>query len=214
MPDRALTVDLAAHCSRMNASGLNRGSPGNLSVRTKGGMLVTPSGVPFDHLEPADVVPMDLDGRYEHRLEPSTEWRFHRDIYVAKPEVQAIVHAHPIYCTTLAIRGLDIPAVHYVIAAAGGNTIRCAPYATFGTPEFSAVAVTALEGRSACLLANHGMVTVGTTLTKALWLAEAVEAVAQLYFNSLLLGGGNIIAEDEMGRVAERLKSYTLKPKD
>jgi L-fuculose-phosphate aldolase len=104
--------------------------------------------------------------------------------------------------------------VHYVIAAAGGNTIRCAPYATFGTPEFSSVAVTALEGRSACLLANHGMVTVGATLTKALWLAEAVEAVAQLYFNSLLLGGGNIIAEDEMGRVAERLKSYTLKPKD
>jgi len=211
MTDAALREVLIAHCLKINASGLNQGTSGNLSVRSGAGMLITPSGVPYEQLQPADIVRMKLDGGYRHRLAASSEWRFHRDIYVARPEIQAVVHAHPIYCTTLAIRRMEIPAVHYMIAAAGGNTIRCAPYFTYGTAELSAAAVKALEGRMACLLANHGMIAVGPSLAKALWLALEVEVLARLYFNILLLGGAVVLPDDEIARVVEKFKTYGLK---
>lgn len=214
MSEFDLRNELIAHCRAMNASGLNRGTSGNMSVRSGEAMLITPSGVPYEQLQPEDIVRMNMDGSYEHRLAASSEWRFHRDIYVARPEVCAVVHAHPIYCTTLAIRGMDIPAVHYLIAAAGGATIRCAPYHTYGTEELSAVALEALEGRAACLLANHGMIATGASLPKALWLAQEVETLARLHYNVLLLGGGNILPDDEIARVVEKFKSYGLKPRE
>jgi L-fuculose-phosphate aldolase len=214
MPELELRLELIAHCLKMNASGLNRGTSGNLSVRSGEGMLITPSGVPYEQLQPEDVVLMNLDGRYQHRLAASSEWRFHRDIYLARPEVCAVVHAHPIHCTTLAIRGMEIPAVHYMIAAAGGNTIRCAPYFTYGTEALSVAAVRALEGRKACLLAQHGMIAVGAGLPQALWLAQEVETLAQLYFNVLVLGGATALAEDEIERVVEKFKHYGLKPRE
>lgn len=211
MSDLALRQELIAHCLHMNASGLNRGTAGNLSVRCGEGLLITPSGVPYEQLEPADIVYMQMDGHYQHHLPASSEWRFHRDILQQRPHVNAVVHAHPMYCTTLAIRCMDIPAVHYMIAAAGGPSIRCAPYATFGTEELSIAALSALQDRHACLLAHHGLIATGPTLAKALWLAIEVETLAQQYFNTLLLGGPAILPDEEIERVMEKFKSYGLR---
>src|SRR6202161_2397481 len=140
-------------CRRMNALGINQGTSGNISLRHDAGMLVTPTSVPYETMQPEQIVFMGLDGSFDPRQRPSSEWRFHLDILKARPEVNAVVHAHPPYATTLAIMGLEIPPVHYMIACAGGDTIRCAPYATYGTQQLSEHAVKALEGRAACLLA-------------------------------------------------------------
>ena len=213
MSDFALRQEIIARCLEMNASGLNQGTSGNLSARSGGGMLITPSGVAYQQLAPEDIVWMNLDGSYQHRLACSSEWRFHRDIYLARPEVNAVVHAHPTYCTALAICGMEIPAVHYMIAFAGGNSIRCGPYHTYGTQELSDAALTALEGRNACLLANHGMIAVGPTLARAMWLAIEVEALARQYVTALQVGKPNILPEDEIARVAEKVRNYGLKSK-
>jgi L-fuculose-phosphate aldolase len=213
MSDFRLRQEIIAHCLKMNASGLNKGTAGNLSIRYGDGLLVTPSGVPYEELEPQDIVYMNMDGSYEHRLPPSSEWRFHRDILQAKPEVNAVVHAHPTYCTALAIQHLEIPAIHYMIAVGGGNTIRCAEYNTYGTQELSDAALKALDGRTACLLANHGLIATGPNMTKAMWLAHEVETLAQQYFHVLQLGKPNILPDDEIARVAEKFKSYGIKPK-
>ena len=213
MSDFALRQEIIARCLEMNASGLNQGTSGNLSARSGGGMLITPSGVAYQQLAPEDIVWMNLDGSYQHRLACSSEWRFHRDIYLARPEVNAVVHAHPTYCTALAICGMEIPAVHYMIAFAGGNSIRCGPYHTYGTQELSDAALTALEGRNACLLANHGMIAVGPTLARAMWLAIEVEALARQYVSALQVGKPNILPEDEIARVAEKVRNYGLKSK-
>jgi L-fuculose-phosphate aldolase len=151
-----------------------------------------------------------MDGSYEHHLTPSSEWRFHRDILLARPELNAVVHAHPIFCTSIAIRGMDVPAIHYMIAAAGGNSIRCAAYHTFGTAELSDAAVRALEDRTACLLANHGMIATGSTMARAMWLAIEVETLARLYFNVLQLGEPVILPVDEIARVVEKFKTYGM----
>jgi len=200
-------------CLLMNANGLNQGTSGNLSARSAGGYFITPSGVPYEQLEPEDIVFMELDGSYEHELPPSSEWRFHRDIYAAKPAVNAIVHAHAPYSTAIAIQGLDIPAIHYMIAAAGGNSVRCAPYATYGTQALSDATLSALEDRAACLLAHHGMIATGSDLAKAMWLAVEVETLARQYFNVLQLGKPRILPDAEIERVVEKFKSYGMKPK-
>jgi L-fuculose-phosphate aldolase len=198
---------------KMNASGLNQGTSGNLSVRYDGGFLITPSGIPYDELSPDDLVQVGMDGAWRHSLAPSSEWRMHRDILAAKPEVNAVVHAHPPYCTTLAIRHMTIPAVHYMIAVSGGDTIPCAPYATFGTEELSRNAVAALADRTACLLANHGMIAIGPSLAKAVWLATEVETLARQYFNTLLIGGPNILPPDEIARVIGKFAGYGVRSK-
>jgi L-fuculose-phosphate aldolase len=213
MSDVDVARDIIENCLKMNASGINQGTSGNLSVRRNEGLLITPSGVPYDQLEPEDLIYMKLDGTYEHRLAASSEWRIHRDIYVGKPEVNAIVHAHPTCCTALAIRGMEIPAVHYMIAISGGNSIRCAPYRTYGTQELSDVALAALDGRTACLLANHGLIATGPTLAKAMWLAIEVETLARQYILSLLLGGPNILSDEEVARVVDLFKSYGVQSK-
>jgi ribulose-5-phosphate 4-epimerase/fuculose-1-phosphate aldolase len=209
----ALRREIIAQSRKMNELGLNQGTSGNISVRIPDGLLITPSGVPYDELEPEDIVPMRMDGSWSHPLRPSSEWRFHLDILKARPEVNAVVHAHPTYSTALAIRRQEIPAVHYMIAAAGGPSIRCATYATYGTPELSGHVLKALEDRSACLLANHGLIATAPTLARAMWLAVEIETLAHQYVLALQLGGPVCLLDDEIRRVVEKFKDYGPRPK-
>jgi L-fuculose-phosphate aldolase len=197
-------------CRRMNALGINQGTSGNISVRHGDGLLITPTSVPYEAMTPEQIVFMGMNGAFADGARPSSEWRFHLDILRARPEVDAVVHAHPTYCTILAIMGLEIPPIHYMIAAAGGPNIRCAPYATYGTPELSAYAVTALESRFACLLAHHGMVAVGPSLAKALWLAVEVETLARQYHGCLQMGKPPLLSLDEIERVRLKMAGYGL----
>ena len=197
-------------CREMNALGINQGTSGNVSLREGGSMLITPTSMPYDRMAPEDIVEMRLDGSVVGDGRPSTEWRFHLDIMRTRPEVGAIVHAHPTFCTTLAIMERGIPAIHYMIAAAGGDTIRCAPYATFGTQELSAHAIEALKDRKACLLAHHGMIAVGDSLERAMWLAVEVETLARQYVHCLQLGEPPLLSSDEIENVASRIANYGL----
>jgi L-fuculose-phosphate aldolase len=197
-------------CRRMNALGINQGTSGNISVRHGDGLLITPTSVPYEAMTPEQIVFMGMNGAFADGARPSSEWRFHLDILRARPEVDAVVHAHPTYCTILAIMGLEIPPIHYMIAAAGGPNVRCAPYATYGTPELSAYAVTALESRFACLLAHHGMVAVGPSLAKALWLAVEVETLARQYHGCLQMGKPPLLSLDEIERVRLKMAGYGL----
>ena len=199
---------IAGAMCRLLDLGLSQGTSGNISVRVDGGFLVTPSGIPAEDLAPDDLVAMDFDGRYDHPLAPSSEWRFHRDILAARPEIGAVVHAHPPYATGFAICGREIPAVHYMIAMASGPTIRCAPYAPYGTQRLSDLALAALDGRSACLLANHGMIATGPTLAKALWLAVEVETLCRQYAIALQVGAPVVLSDAKVAETVERFKSY------
>ncbi len=184
--------DIVAQCRAMNASGLNQGTSGNISVRSGDLMLITPASTPYDRMTPDMIASMPVSGDYgawEGPLKPSSEWRFHLDILRARPEVGAVVHAHSPFCTVLAIARKPIPPVHYMIAAFGGADIRCAEYALFGSPELSANALAALEGRMGCLLANHGMIAVGPDLDRAMWLAVELETLASQYWRALQIGG-------------------------
>ena len=205
---RARCEAMIATARRMNATGLNQGTSGNLSLRVDGGFLVTPTGMDYEALEPEDIVFMRMDGSHEGRRRPSSEWRFHRDILAARPEVGAVLHAHAMFCTTLACLHRGIPAFHYMVAVAGGVDIRCAPYATFGTEELSRHAVTALEERKACLLANHGLIAVGTSLADALKRAVEVETLAAMYWRALQVGEPVLLSEAEMAVVLEKFKTY------
>ncbi|GJE59642.1 class II aldolase/adducin family protein [Methylobacterium trifolii] len=197
----------------LSGLGLNQGTSGNVSLRWKDGLLITPSGMPYERMRAEDIVFMGLDGRFEHRLKPSSEWRFHRDILANRSEVGAVVHAHPVYCTAFAMCGREIPAVHYMIAAAGGPTVRCAPYAPYGTPELSSLALAALEDRACCLLANHGMISTGESLEKALWLAGELETLCRQYAVALQVGAPVVLPDDEIARIVERFKNYGLNAK-
>lgn len=188
--------------------GLNKGTAGNVSVRCDGGFLVTPSGMPAAALAPQDIVWIGFDGRVEGSRAPSSEWRFHHDLLVSRPDLGAVIHTHAPFCTTLAVMGRGIPAFHYMIAVAGGVDIRCAPYATFGTPELSAAAVEAMRDRKACLLGQHGMIAAGETLAKALKLTVEVEELAQVYWQALQIGAPPVLPEAEMQRVLEKFKTY------
>jgi L-fuculose-phosphate aldolase len=192
----------------MNALGINQGKSGNVSHRIADGFLVTPTGMDYDTLAPEDIVPVGFDGAHRGTRLPSSEWRFHRDILQARPDVNAVIHTHSMFATTLACLGAEIPAFHYMVAVAGGDSIRCAPYATFGTEELSAHAVHALEGRKACLLANHGMIAVGDTLKGALAIAIEVETLAAMYWRALQVGEPHILDAAEMARVIEKFRSY------
>jgi len=195
-------------CRSMNALGINQGTSGNISLRHHTGLLITPTSVPYETMQPEQIVFMDLDGSFDPAQRPSSEWRFHLDILKARPEVNAVVHAHPPYSTILAIMGLEIPPVHYMIACAGGDTIRCAPYATFGTQELSEHAVKALEDRLACLLEHHGMIAVGPSLSKAMWLAVEVETLARQYHGCLQIGTPRLLSKAEIKNVLGRIAGY------
>ncbi len=207
---RYLTLRKAviATAQRLDPLGIDRGTSGNVSVRAGNGLLITPTGVPYDALTPGRIVWMDLDGRYEGDWLPSSEWRFHCDILRSRPDVNAIVHTHTVHATALACHGRGIPAFHYMVAAGGGQDIRCAPYATYGTAELSANAVRALEGRRACLLANHGLIACGYTLNEALALAVEVEKLSAMYIKALQLGPPVELSDAEMENVLQRFESY------
>jgi L-fuculose-phosphate aldolase len=207
---RAAIVDT---CRRMELAGINQGTAGNVSVRHGDGFLVTPSSLSYDVMTPDDVVQMAWDGTYEGRR-PSSEWRFHRDILRARPDVEAIVHCHSVYATTVAVHHRTIPAFHYMVGIAGGTTIRCARYATFGTQALSDAALEALEGRMACLLGQHGQIALGKTLDKALWMAAEVETIARLYVQALVIGEPPVLPDEEMGRVIAQMQrmSYGMGP--
>lgn len=208
-PDLALRADVISGCRALTSLGLTYGTSGNVSVRRDASSLfVSPTGMAYDTLEPDDVPLITLDGRWYGRRRPSSEWRFHRDIMAARPEVGAIVHAHSRYATALACTGRCIPAFHYMVAVAGGENIRCAPYYTFGTQELSDAALTALEGRKACLLAHHGIIAVGADLASALKLAGEVESLAAQYCTALALGNVGLLDETEMHRVIEKFRTY------
>jgi len=195
----------------MNASGINQGMSGNLSIRMDGGFLITPSGMNYSELTPEDIVAINLDGEWGGSIKPSSEWRFHRDIYRYRADAQAILHAHPVYCSTLACLGRPIPAFHYMVAVAGGRDIRCAAYATFGTQELSDEVLTALIDRKACLMANHGLLCLERDLSRALALAIEIEHLAHVYHQCLAAGGPVIIGDEEMETILEKYQHYGRK---
>lgn len=201
-------------CLSMNAAGINQGTSGNISARYGNRMIVTPSATPYERMTPATLASCALGGgeaEWDGPLPPSTEWRFHRDILRARPEVGAVVHAHPPYCTAFAMVRQGIPAAHYMIAAFGGMDVRCSDYATFGTAALSDTAVDALKGRNACLLANHGMIALGETLEKALWRAIELETLARQYHHALAIGGPILLSEAEIAEAAAGFANYGLR---
>jgi L-fuculose-phosphate aldolase len=200
---------IIAACRELARGGLTHGTSGNISVRRDGQyFFVSPTGMAYDSLEPDDIPLMDFNGRWFGRRRPSSEWRFHRDLLQSRHDVAAIVHTHSRYATALACNGRAIPAFHYMVAVAGGADIRCAPYFTFGTQALSDAAIAALEGRRACLLANHGVIALGADLAAALALAGEVENLAAQYCAALQLGAPQIIGELEMSRIIDKFRSY------
>ncbi len=213
MIDTELREAVVASARAMNALGINQGTSGNISVRHGATMLITPSATPYDTMRPGDLAAMPLDdpaGRWVGPLKPSTEWRFHRDILRGRPDAEAVVHTHAPYCTTLAVARREIPACHYMIGVFGGAPIRCAPYAPFGTAALAEAALAALQDRTACLLANHGMIVVGPSLQKAMWLAVELETLARQYYQSLLIGGPHILTDAELAEAMASLSGYGL----
>ncbi len=210
--ERALRQSVIATALAMNAAGINRGKSGNVSARLSragfDGFLVTPTGVPYAEIGAADIVAMNLDGEAQDPRLPSSEWRFHRDIYATRADAFAVVHTHAPFATSLACMHRGIPSFHYMVAVAGGIDIRCAPYATFGTQELSDHALAALAGRKACLLANHGMIALGDSLAHALAIAVEVETLAEMYWRALQLGEPVLLSAAEMGIVLQKFVTY------
>lgn len=211
--EKALREEIVARCREMNASGINQGTSGNVSARFEGRMLISPSATPYDAMTPDMIASVALDddtGAYDGPLRPSTEWRFHQHLLRARDDAAAVVHAHPTYCTTLAIARKPIPACHYMIAAFGGNDVKCAGYATFGSAELSDLAIAAMQDRAACLLANHGMITIGESLAKAMWRAIELETIARQYYLSLAIGGPVLLDDAAIDDTHRGFGSYGL----
>lgn len=207
-----LSQQIIGTCLAMNTQGINQGSAGNVSVRFEDGFLITPSGMSYDRLQAADIVMVGLDGSCHDRLIPSSEWRMHRDIYVRHDDAGAVLHAHSTFATALSCLRRDIPAFHYMIAVAGGNDIRCADYALFGTQELSDNMLGALEDRRACLLGTHGMICYHDTLDKALWLGVEVETLARQYWHAIQVGKPIILSDTQMQEVIASFAGYGKQP--
>ena len=211
MKHTALRQSLIEYAIKLNSSGLSAGKSGNISVRCEDGLLITPTGMSYHDLSLDDIVQLDIDGNLsppeQHTL-PSSEWHFHCGIYKARPDIHAVAHAHPTYCTALACTSRNIPAFHYMVAVAGGKQIPIAPYALFGTEQLSKHVVSALESAQACLLENHGMIALGTHLDAAFNLAIEVESLAQQYCQALALGEVTLLSDQQMNDVIEKFKGY------
>jgi L-fuculose-phosphate aldolase len=196
-------------CRELTRRGLTHGTSGNVSLRCdENTFFISPTGMAYEALVPEDIPLMDLEGRWYGRRRPSSEWRFHRDIFRSRPDAAAIVHTHSRFATALACNGRGIPAFHYMVAVAGGADIRCAPYRTFGTQALSDAAIAALEGRRACLLANHGLIALGADLSAALSLAGEVENLAAQYCAALDIGAPRILDQAEMSTIIEKFRHY------
>lgn len=199
---------LIATALKMNSCGINHGASGNLSVRVEDGFLITPTGMEYDQMTPEDIVLMHLDGSYEGPRIPSSEWRFHRDLFATRSDVSAVLHAHPVHCTAIACLRRNIPAFHYMVAIAGGSSIRCAPYALFGTEELSRHVLVAMEQRQACLLANHGLLVAAADLQQSLKIAIELESLAAMYLQALSVGEPTLLNKEEMQMVLEKFQTY------
>jgi L-fuculose-phosphate aldolase len=207
--DEDLRRSIIIGCRELAARGLTPGTSGNISMRRDArGFFVTPTGMSYQGLDPADIALVTFDGRWYGRRRPSSEWRFHRDILACRSEIGAIVHTHSPQATALACTGRAIPAFHYMVAVAGGADIRCAPYHTFGSQALSDAALEALEDRRACLLAHHGVIALGVDVGAALALAGEVEDLAMKYCAALALGDVDTLSADEMARVVEKFRTY------
>jgi L-fuculose-phosphate aldolase len=213
--ERALRQQMVATCRAMDAKGINQGTAGNLSLRHGDGFLITPSSLPYDTMQPEDIVEMGWDGTYVGRR-PSSEWRFHRDILKNRSDMNVVLHCHSIYAASVACHHRTIPAFHYMVGVMGGTTLRCARYATYGTQALSDAALEALEGRKACLLGQHGQISLGKTLDGALWMAIEVETLARRYTQALVLGEPPVLSDEEMERVIAQMTrmSYGLGPEE
>ncbi len=213
---RRLRKAIIATAREMNAVGINQGTSGNLSVRIPEGLLITPTSLRYEAMAPEDIVEMRPDGSCAGRRRPSSEWRFHRDLLLARPDIDVVLHCHATYCTTLAVHGRGIPSFHYMVAVAGGVDIRCSAYATFGTQALSDAVIAAIEGRFACLMGHHGLLVAAASLEKALWLAVEVEALAKMYVHALAIGEPPSLGGEEMSRVLEQMRrmSYGQPPND
>jgi L-fuculose-phosphate aldolase len=203
-----LREQILAACKQLETTGLNRGTSGNVSCREGDHFLITPTGVPVDEMTPSRIVTLNFDGKVIGVGKPSSEWQFHADILRARPEINAVVHTHAPHATALACLREDLPPFHYMIAIAGGDSVRCAPYALFGTDTLSQHAVEALRDRKACLLANHGMITLGRDLDEAMAIAIELESLCQQYLIARQVGNPTLLSENEMQAVIERFKSY------
>ena len=200
---------------KLNFTNLSPLRSGNISIRTneddKEGYLITPSGKKYETLKPEDIVFMGLNdeaNKNEATNKPSSEWRFHRDIYLNKKEANAIVHTHSPHATAVSSHGKTIPPFHYMIALAGGEDIKCAEYATFGTEELSKNIIKALQERSACLMSNHGQVAFGKNIDQAFELAQEIENICHQYTIALKLGKPKILSFEEMNKVLDKAKDY------
>jgi len=203
-----LREQLIAAARAMQPAGLNKGTSGNVSVRCGEGFFITPSGLPYEALIADDIPLMALDGSHQSSRKPSSEWRFHRDLYASRPEVGAVLHAHSPFAVSLACLRRAIPPFHYMIARFGGDTIRCADYAIFGSPELSTAAVLAMQGRKGCLLANHGLLVAGRDLADAFALAVELEELCEQYWRTCQLGEPVLLPAAEMAAVLEKFQSY------
>ena len=201
-------TELIATARALQPAGLNRGTAGNVSVRHGDGYYITPTGMAYDALVEDDIPLMALDGSHTGHRKPSSEWRFHGDLYASRPEVGAVLHAHSPFAVSLACLRLDIPPFHYMIARFGGDTIRCAEYSIFGSKMLSTVALQAMAGRKGCLLANHGMLVAGRDLNEALALAIELEELCEQYWRACQLGNPVLLSADEMAEVLEKFKGY------
>ena len=209
--EKELREAIIAKARWMNAIGLNQGTSGNISVRSGDRMLITPTAVPYETMKPSMIAAFPIGGEYgafEGPALPSTEWRFHLDIMTARPSVGAIVHTHSTFATVLAIARKPIPACHYMIAAFGGTDVRVADYATYGTKALAKNALKALENRTGCLLANHGMIAVGRDLEEAMWRAVELETIAKQYYHALLLGGPVILPDSAIDDTLKAFGTY------
>jgi len=207
MPHETLRAAVIQAARSMAALGINQGAAGNLSVRAGDRMLITPSAIPYEEMTPDMIAAMPLQSNYgawEGPKRPSSEWRFHLDIFRARPEIGAVVHTHAPYATALAMARRDIPPCHYMVTRFGGGTVRCAPYALFGTAELSTLALAALENRTACLLANHGFIATGADLPAAMAAAVELEALAKQYMLSLTIGGPVLLTDEEIQAAIEQ----------
>ena len=197
------------YAKMLNSKNLSALRSGNISLRYKDGFFITPSGIKYSSLKNEDIVFLSLNDKHDEKnLKPSSEWRFHKDIYLNKKEANAVVHAHSTYATAVSTHGKSIPAFHYMVALAGGNDIKCAEYATFGTEELSKNIIKALDNRKACLMSNHGQVAFDISLDKAFELAEEVENICHQYINALKIGTPKILSFEEMKKILEKVKDY------
>lgn len=203
-----LRNEIIEGCRSMNSLGINKGTSGNISMRYGDGFLISPTGIPYEKLAPEHVVAMRWDASYEGDVLPSSEWRFHRDILMARDDLNAVVHTHSTHATAVSILERDIPAIHYMIASAGGSSIRCAPYEIFGSQELADRIIDALEGRRACLMAHHGVVAAHVSVARALSLAVTVEELARQYLLCLPFGEPPVLSETQIAAVLEKFKTY------